>query len=314
VETALACFSLSDLSHLAPRVRANGWAALRLEDFRTVQEREAFERLLGREGARLGVAPFSRVYFGHESCEHLYPAPPQWDRALALAHRLGLAFSAVLPPTYACREDLVESILQRLERAALPGTQVVCAEWGTLAMVRAHAGLVPVAGRLMNRMKRFERWGLNRPTPDLRGLEGADAPGVLTRQVGLLAHSPLELDETRDRLRQAGVGGLEADPVPQGLAGAPDPGLPLALHVPWSYVTSGRACVTRELVEGTAAARGGEPCPIWCRHRYVLSDQATRGVPVIQKGNAVYQENTRHLGLVPEALRDGARWVVRPFL
>jgi hypothetical protein len=314
MNTALACTRATDLERLARQVQKGGWGALRLERFRTGQEHGAFQRLLDARGRELDDAPFLRLYFGHEACEHLVPSFAEWDRVLGLASRLGLGLSAVLPPTYAAREDDVGRLLDRLAAAALPGLEVVCAEWGTVALVREHPGLAPVLGRLANRMKRLERWAVTRPGPDVRNLAGVTADGLLAEQVALLRRSPLGLGETRARLAAEGVAGIEFDPVPQGLdASALDLG-PLALHAPWTYVTSGRACVTRALVEGGRPSLPEVRCPGWCRTRYVLADQPRPTASLVQKGNAVYQENVALLSEIPASVARAARWVIRPFL
>lgn len=314
MHTALACTRVAELERLARQVARGGWASLRLERFRTGQERTAFQHLLDARGADLQAAPFSRLYLGHEACEHLVPSPAEWERALALAARLGLGLSAVLPPTYAAHEDAVAALLDRLQAAALPGLEVVCAEWGTVALVGERPGLTPVLGRLANRMKRLERWSLQRPAPDVRGLAGTTAPAVLDAQIDLLRRSPLLLAETRARLQRERVGGVELDPVPQGLDASALLLGPVALHVPWTYVTSGRSCVTRALVEGASPTSPESPCPRYCLTRYVLADQPRPTAPLVQKGNAVYQENVAVLSEVPDALLSAARWVVRPFL
>lgn len=318
-EAALFVSRIADLERLAGRVLAGGWRGLRLDGgFRTAHESAAYERLLQVAGRVLDKRPLARLYFGHESCEHLLPAAALWTRAADLAADLGLGLTAVLPPTYASREEQVAEVLEHLaalaERRGAP-LEVVCADWGTVQLVGEREALSPVMGRILNRMKRFERWSLQAPRPDLRGAElGPEAaPGILSRQIAAASRSPFEQVATRALADAAGAARVEFDPVPQGIS-LDDPALPTALHVPWTYVTSGRRCVTREIIEGKARVRHERPCAAPCLRRLVLADYQLQVSPLVQKGNAVYMENPRFLKQVSAVMRQRGRWVVSPLL
>jgi hypothetical protein len=327
-QAALFASRLPDLEHLARRIRAAGWRAPLLDgQLKTALEQSAYERLLRAKAGFPADLPLSQLRYGHESCEHLLPTPAMWTKAVRLAKRLGLGFSAVLPPTYASREAEVLAVLTRLDALASElgePIEVTAADWGTVALIQEWAGLAPSLGRVMNRMKRFERWTRQRPTANTSGLEAPKADEILKAQVSMFQTSPLETPESRALGAEARVARHEYDPVPQGIAAptvvdANMPLIPVALHVPWTYVTQGRRCVTRALIEGPGV-RHATPCAAPCRRHLVLSDyrEEKNGPvsmePVIQKGNAVYMENTRFLRQVPPALRTRALWVVTPIL
>ena len=340
---ALFASRLPELEQLARRILRGGWRAPLLSgQLKTALEQAAYERLLRSKGSFVTELPLSQLRYGHESCEHLLPSPAMWTKAVGLAERLGLEFGAVLPPTYASREPEVLAVLERLDALAVElgrPIEVTAADWGTVALVQERENLVPSLGRIMNRMKRFERWSREKPRANiagladligLRGLDHREAPGseealdadeILKAQVSMFQRSPLDSEATRLLGGEAGVARHEYDPVPQGIAppSALASAMPVALHAPWTYVTQGRRCVTRALIEGKDV-RHAEPCTAPCRRHLVLSDyREEKNGPLsmealVQKGNAVYMENTRFLRLIPPALKENALWVVTPLL
>jgi hypothetical protein len=320
------------LEQLAKRILTAGWRAPLLDgQLKTALERAAYERLLhDKDGFPKGLE-LRELRYGHESCEHLLPTPAMWRKAGKLAKRLGLGFSVTLPPTYASREPELLAALETLDALASElgeAIEVSAADWGTVLFIQERAGLRPSLGRVMNRMKRFERWSQARPSARLVGLQEASAEGVapngdrvLGAQVAMLQRSPFDSEAIRALGDDAGVARHEYDPVPQGIAGLSPEGarLPTALHAPWTYVTQGRRCVTRELIEGQDV-RHAASCKAPCLGRLVLSDyREEKNGPVtldalVQKGNAVYMENTRFLRRVAPALRADTLWIIRPVL
>ncbi|MBM4398191.1 MAG: hypothetical protein FJ087_21200 [Deltaproteobacteria bacterium] len=247
MEVALATPSLDMLALLAPVASGGLPAVARAAAFPTDDEREAFARLLAFASPAGWPAP-TRVCFGHETCEHLVPPPDDWLRALDVAARHGLALTAVLPPTRASGEDPIASLLDLLARSGAV-TEVTCADWGTAALV-SRAGLRPVLGRIMNRMKRFERWTAAAPVP-----ASVDDPSVLGRQLRVARQSPLLQPPALALAASLGACRVDLDPVPQGVRVPPGP-LPVGVgvHVPWTLVTLGRRCLVRAAAAGAAAA------------------------------------------------------------
>jgi hypothetical protein len=313
METALFAPDAARADLWARSVRRGGWRSLLLDaGFRTGRERSAFERLLALAGDALDAAPFTRLYVGHETCEHLTPTPASVRRLAAVAERHGLAPGVVLPPTYASREAAVAELLRALVRTDRDDLEVVCAEWGTVALVHAHPPLRPVLGRIMGRMKRFERWSRSAPVPDLRAVDGADPSEVQENQRRVSRLPAWSTTEERALAEAFGVTRASLDPVPQGL----DPSVlgwrPLSLHVPWTYLTLGRHCQLRAACEGPLAVSHDAPCRAWCRKRVLLDDHAPPAAPLSRAGNAVYLENPSFLAAVPSDVRHHALWIVSP--
>jgi hypothetical protein len=332
MEVALAAPSIDVLARLAP-VASEGLSAIpHAAAFPTDDEREAFARLVAFASSAGWPAP-TRVCFGHETCEHLVPPPDDWLRALDVAARHGLALTAVLPPTRASGEDSVASLLDLLARSGAV-TEVTCADWGTAALV-SRAGLRPVLGRIMNRMKRFERWTAAAPVP-----ASVDDPSVLGRQLRVARQSPLLQPPALALAADLGACRVDLDPVPQGVRVPPGP-LPVGVgvHVPWTLVTLGRRCLVRAAAatgpgagpgsvtgSGPGAGRGTGPgpgarpfagggaCPAPCRRVWIRPVFDDRMPATVQRGNAVFQANVRFLPGVVDSLPPDVRFVVRPLL
>lgn len=313
METALFAPEARSAATLAQKVRQNGWRALLLDaGFRTSVERAAYAHLLAATGQPLEAAPFTRLYAGHESCEHLTPTPTAAARLLTAAERLRLALTIVLPPTYASREGQVRRLLEALARSQAPGLEIVCAEWGTVALVHEHPPLQPVMGRIMGRMKRFERWSRAAPRPNVSSLPGLSPDEVLQNQQRVHRLPSWSLPDERALAESLGVSRVELDPVPQGLDPSVAEWKALSLHVPWSYVTLGRHCHLRATVEGVDQVDHDAPCKVWCRKKVLVDDHAQPMAPLVHAGNAVYMENVESLAKVPPDVRTIARWVVSP--
>jgi hypothetical protein len=307
MEIDLHATSLAALEEAVRHVLDHGWSALAGALGAGSREVAAWGRLVGATAGQLESASLRGLRLGHDTCEFRVPGQADFEAARALADWLGLRFTAVLPPTYAVREIEVARLLDSLP----PGTLVACADWGTIEMVRKRPGLVPQPGHAMNRMWRFERWARTAPAPDVSGLPGADAATVFRGQRSLTRRCPL-LDPPAGRLASFGeIGGIELDPVPQGVEVPPGIEVPILIHAPWTYVTMGRRCVTRSLVEGGGPVRL-DPCPKPCLDRLIVARYDVPTALLLQKGNAVYVENTSFLAAVPVEVRERARWVLTP--
>lgn len=307
IEVAIAAPSLAAIERLVPQAAPGGlWVDASALGLATDEEREVFSRLAALARAA-GFPDPARVYFGHETCEHLVPTPREWRRAIECASQHGFSLTAVLPPTRASREEAVAATLELLARAGVE--EVVCAEWGTAAMVRA-AGLKPVLGRLMNRMKRLERWAVDAPEPAQVEPDRARLGRQLrvARRVPLLEQSALAL------AAEVGAVRVEIDPVPQGVRfPSGDLQVGISLHVPWTIVTTGRRCLVRAEATGTRPLAGGD-CPAPCSTISMRPVFDARMPPVVQRGNAVYLANTAFLSDLPRWLPPDARLVVHPML
>jgi len=202
-------------------------------------------------------APLVALYFGSEFCQELLPGVRDAEAFCAYCKERGLE-AVLLTPLVTHRG------LTRLDRllGGLAGRgwypAVVFNDWGVLELLRTtHPSLSRRMGRLMNR-------GLRDPRLNMRpsGPEGENT----ARGAGI-----------RKLASTLGVSAVESDAdLEPGYLGAGANGLERALHVPFTFVTSGRNCL--EKAAATPAGKGiftqgltsgcKAPCRGICRQEY----------------------------------------------
>jgi hypothetical protein len=90
---------------------------------------------------------------------------------------------------------------------------------------------------------------------------------------------------------------------------AEEPPLPLALHLPYEFVTAGRVCVISGVAFRDAAKfRTDFDCPKPCRTLFLELESPDSRIELRQKGNALYAPNggTRSIAAAKGRV---ARWV-----
>ncbi|WP_051463279.1 hypothetical protein [Deferrisoma camini] len=232
--------------------------------------------------AVLPSGEITALCFGSEFCQEALPTPEGAQRWVGWAGDLGLEPVLLTPPVTSRGLARLGALLEGLS-GRCPGLQVVCNDWGTLRAVGERFPRFRVrAGRLLNR-------GLRDPRPGAQtGREAGDRAGRLRRLLAGLGAEAVETD-----VDLAG-----------GFLGDGSEGLERTLHLPFSFVASGRNCLVR-LAEGGEAPDDwttGRPCTTPCRRgpkRVVRQDTP---VPLWRAGNTLFREAP--LG---EALRDLAR-------
>jgi hypothetical protein len=202
-------------------------------------------------------APLTSLYFGTEFCQELLPGIRETEAFCDYCSMHGV--DAVLLTPIVTQRGLHR--LNRLfdglsSRGLLPA--VVCNDWGVLELLRTRHPSFPLRmGRLMNR-------GLRDPRLEMRPLGPAGENTERGAGIRKLASS-------------LGVTAVESDAdLEPGFLGAGGNGLERTLHVPFTFVSSGRNCL-----EKAAAAPAGKgvfthgltsgchaPCRGICRKEY----------------------------------------------
>jgi hypothetical protein len=221
---------------------------------------------LGANGykARLATGDavaFERLYLGDEFCHHLIPTPQDLETALAWCAGRRIPLTLATPPvTDEGMQDL-RPLLARLQAEA--DAEVVANDWGTLRLLqRQYPGLKRLMGRTLRRQIKDPR------------AEAATATGAMTDGYAAL-------------LSQLGVAMISADRLPDGPTA-----LPLAMHVPYEFVTSGRICS----ISGVPFPDHKKflvdfSCPKPCRDFYLDLQDASVAGGMRQKGNTLYARN-----------------------
>ena len=234
--------------------------------------------------------PLERLYFGQEFCQFLVPDTEELRQAYYVSRQLGWDFTYLTPG--AVTDEGLETVrghLAFLQKEA-PGTEVVANSWGILHLLsRDFAGLRPVLGRMLNKQIRLARDPEVTPPRNLEGISG-DGETVMRHQIEALRGLSISIPAFRRELERLGVVRFEIDIVPQGVDVPEDRwGFGASCYYPWTYVTSGRNCLTaaeadpeREFVvpEGT--------CSRPCRRVNVTT--------LLERGNTVFMLNGSFAG------------------
>jgi hypothetical protein len=226
--------------------------------------------------AKLRDAPkrmkFDGLYFGHEFCEHLFPAPADVRRAIDYCETNKLTFHLVLPPCYENGLRKAKALLKILPRE----TEVVFNDFGLLAEIR-EAGMAPVAGRLLFPHSADPRAaGLPRP-----------GDGELARHLcGNAAFSP----GTAKLLQSYNVARVEFDNAVQGIGERLPAALQGSLYYPYVYTTTARKCLTRYAALGLDTIGVG-PCPRVCEPILTVMKFKIFRRKIYLKGNTQFYSN-----------------------
>ncbi|MBI4284179.1 MAG: hypothetical protein HY663_06900 [Chloroflexi bacterium] len=181
---------------------------------------------------QVGRVKFTRLYFGQEFCQRLLPRVKDVVAAMEEASRRGMSFTLVTP--YVTDEGLnkVKELLGFLTQRG-GGYEVVFNDWGTLRLLkRENPDLVPVAGRLIDKMRRDPRFLQ-------RDFEEFFTPQALA----MLQRPNVDAATYRQLLDKYGVDRVELDPVTQGFdIDFKKLEVSASLYAPYGFVTFGRVC------------------------------------------------------------------------
>jgi hypothetical protein len=236
------------------------------------------------------VVGVDRLYFGHETCERLLPAPEaacDWARA---AGDRGYALTLVTP-------FLTNTGIERARRligclAAVDARfEVVCSDWGLLHVLASEKTAVPVLGRLLVARPADPR--LARMFHPAAGREVTHLDGTACRleyraPTAEAAHhyrgSRLDDPDLIAWLATLGVRRAEVDHTPHGLELHPAPGFAYSLHTPEVLLAAMRRCPgTGEDLSARHACPPGE-----CATNPVPWIAPGFPVPLTRRQNALY--------------------------
>ncbi len=233
------------------------------------------ENILKQVSTQLDGRRFSRLYYGQEFCQNLLPTVQELDKALAFASEHGMALTLVTPYVTDAGIERVRELLTWL-RAKDPGAEVVFNDWGVLVLLTEFPSLEPVAGRVIDKMKRDPRFS-GRDYEEFFSPEGRK----------MLMTSNITAPSYRQLLSCHRVNRVELDPVLQGFDFDLKPvNLKASVYLPFGFATTGRICFIGSLnrkPEEKFTVYGG------CRRECQIYDQ------YLQK----------NLSPIPEAVRDG---------
>lgn len=223
--------------------------------------------------AFLPDAPVTALYFGTEFCEDRLPDAGEAAAFCALARDRGWQATLLTPLVSPAGLARTGDLLDALSRAGWQPA-VVCNDWGVLELlIQRHPSLARRAGRLINRSLRDPR-------------AYADDPA------GPATHDASRHAAVRALLRSLGVKAVESDAdLEGGYLGDGD--FDRALHVPYTFAASGRACPLKAALypDGGGFTKAlADPCTAPCRGGALPVRRDDTALPHWRAGNTVLYE------------------------
>ena len=228
------------------------------------------------------LSPYSRIYFGHETCDRRIPSLNEFSRAKEFCSKQKLSFSLVSP---ICTNQGIKMLLPLLEQ--LSGEdELIVNDFGVLQLASKQTKAKVVAGRILNRQYRDPRIAFlkNPPQEMLHHLRLSHASSQLF--LSLLKKSHVQRVEL-DNLLQ----GIETD--------LSSTGFHASLYHPFVFVSATRLCLTANCDKLSHAKKVGIfPCGKECvNYSFILENKELKR-PLYLFGNALYFENKK----LPSAL------------
>lgn len=247
------------------------------------------------------LPPADRIYYGHETCEHLLPSRRHAQAfAARLAQHPGTRLSLVTPflTDRGLRRTLaLIDCLRTGLRTGLDELEVVCSDWGLVHELSRERTASVVLGRLLTAQI---------TDPRILRLMAQSPPGQTSRPIRHLDGTPCTLNPEPpsfglqrhyrscwvDRpqaitlLAQYGIGRCELSNAAQGIELAFS-GMRYSLHIPAVLVTVMRTCPGR----GEDFNQPSQDCPCTgtpAASRMVTWSHATLPVNLFRRDNALY--------------------------
>jgi len=264
--------------------------------------------LMGLFGQGLLPDRLTGIYFGVEFCQRLIPGEEELREAFGLVQGTDLSFSFVAPPvTDWGIERLVSrfDLLQAENRSDRP-VEVIVNDWGTLRVVRNRfPGLVPVLGRLMNKMIR-----------DPRVAPFYDSANAPPEGLKVVQQSSVTNPLFHGLLKEWGITRHEFDNLFQGIRfEVGDDDIAFSVYIPYGYVATGRVCMPgsfhlsreekfTEYIDCRKECQGFSH-----KLRQTSSPYIRHSLELYQRGNTLFYPNT--FEMLEKVLRDDSETLDR---
>lgn len=227
----------------------------------------------------LPPGPLRALYFGTEFCQDLLPAVTEAAHVCRRAEEAGLEAVLLTPPV----TDRGLTRVARLYRGLIAQgcrPSVLFNDWGVFNWLQqSHPAARLRAGRLINRALR-----------DPRLIGQVKAPAM---------ESALRGDRIRKLLKRRGVVAVETDPdLEGGFLGNFDGRLQRVVHLPYTFVASGRNCLVKADKndgDGSFNKGLGKPCRRPCQGQFHRVEREDVAVALWRAGNTTFFEVPRFL-------------------
>jgi hypothetical protein len=240
---------------------------------------------------------FSRLYFGMEFCERLIPDAADLKKVISFVNEKKIDFTLVTPYVTEDGLERVERLLGTLAEAK-PGSEVVFNDWGMFQVMNdKYPELIPVLGRMLNKMKRGPRL-----------LNVLDK--IPLESVTYYRSPSITIPEIREFLLKKGIYRVEFDNLFQGidLERCGDE-IKKTLYMPFAYITTTRLCLTALCDRPDKVKEVGiTPCGHECQRYTFYLKNPIMITNLIRKGNTIFFCNEE----IPDNLRMFDRVVIEP--
>jgi len=228
------------------------------------------------------TSQLTRLYFGSEFCERLIPSSHEIKEVLRYVHERQINFSLVTP--YVTNEGLRQwKKIIEIVAAEHPESEIVFNDWGIFRTIGTiSAGLEPVLGRLLTKIKRGPRLMnvMDRLPPDAKRY---------------FQSTNLSVTSYRNFLLSRGIKRAELDYPLQNIT-LEDTGaeIHLSLYIPFVYVTTTRFCLTASCdIPELKGMIGIFPCKKECQKYTFTLDNPVMPTTLIRKGNTIFYRNEK---------------------
>jgi hypothetical protein len=223
---------------------------------------------------------FTRLYFGQEFCERIMPDKKILENVLSFVDKKRLDFTFVTPFVTNRGLKELEHLIAFLQQQR-PESEIVFNDWGVFQFLQDECtGLVPVMGRLLNKMKRGPRiMNIFNQLPQ----ETKD----------FYQGSNIDVSAVGKYLHEQGIHRVEFDNLLQGITlDTADIKIKKSLYMPFAFVSTTRFCMSAYCDKPEYLDYVGIfPCAHECQ-RYTFSlFNPVMNVPLIRKGNTIFYLN-----------------------
>jgi len=240
---------------------------------------------------------FARLYFGMEFCERLIPSVDELQEVVKFVNEKKIDFTLVTPYVTEDGQERVVRLLRKLNDIK-PSSEVVFNDWGVFqVMDEKYPDLIPVLGRLLNKMKRGPRL-LNVldkiPEESVRYYR---SPGITVPKV-------------REFLLKNRINRVEFDNLLQGIdLERTGDEIRKSLYLPFAYITTTRLCLTALCDQPDRVKEVGIlPCGHECQRYTFYLKNSIMTTNLIRKGNTIFFCNEE----IPDNLNMFDRVVIEP--
>ena len=226
---------------------------------------------------------FTRLYFGNEFCEELIPGADKLDAIIDFVIKRNADFTLVTPFVTNKGIRRLIPLLERVSELEFGDKkiEVVFNDWGVLRLLRReYKELVPVMGRMLNKMKRGPRLlavinFLPKDTVEYYQSVNLNVPEF----VEFLKDNRIERVEFDNVLQDINFNFLSN-------------GLNVSLYLPFAYVSTTRFCLSNSCdIPEKLDQVGIYPCKRECQRYTFLLQNPAMPVPLVRKGNTVFFKN-----------------------